>query len=150
MKIGISNNIKFGDECYSKLKSFGFDYCDYNMSSTDIEPYNLKDRDFFQYLSNQKKLADEAGVTIWQVHGPWRYPPNDATDEDRAERFEKMTRSIEGATILGAKYWVVHPIMPFGTKDILSDNANETRELNLEFMSKLLPIAKQEGITICL
>lgn len=150
MKIGISNNKIFGNESFSKLKSFGFDYCDYNMSNTEVEPYNLDKNDFHNYLINQRKLADYAGVTIWQVHGPWRYPPNDATAEVRAERFEKMSRSIEGAAILGAEYWVVHPIMPYGTKDILSNNSKETREINLEFMSKLLPIAKQEGVTICL
>ena len=150
MKIGISNNKIFGNESFSKLKSFGFDYCDYNMSYTEGEPYILSENDFFEYLHQQKMLADEAGVTIWQVHGPWRCPPKDSTFEDRAERFEKMSLSIKGAAILGAKYWVVHPIMPYGTKDTLNNNSKETREINLEFMSKLLQIAKQEGVTICL
>ena len=150
MKIGISDSKKWGDEYYSKLKSFGFDYYDFNMTNTDIEPYVYNEKDFYQYLSNEKRLANEAGITIWQVHGPWRYPPLDGTKEDRAERLEKMKRSIRGAAILGAKYWVVHPIMPFGTQDILTNNVTETRELNLEFMSKLLQVAKQEGITICL
>ena len=150
MKIGISDSRKWGDGYYSKLKSFGFDYYDFKMSNTDAEPYVYREKDFYQYLSNEKRLADKAGVTIWQVHGPWRYPPCDGTAEDRAERLEKMTRSIRGAAILGARYWVVHPIMPYGTKDVLTDNQTETRELNLEFMSRLLPTAKQEGITICL
>ena len=150
MKIGISGGRKWRDEYYSKLKSFGFDYFDFGLENTNVEPYIYNEKDFYQDLSNEKKLADEAGMTIWQVHGPWRYPPLDGTTEDRAERLEKMKRSICGAAILGAKYWVVHPIMPYGTKDILTHNATETIELNLEFMDKLLPTAKQEGITICL
>ena len=150
MKIGISDGRKWGDEYYWKLKSFGFDCYDFNMMNTNVEPYIYDEKDFYEYLSNEKRLADEAGITVWQVHGPWRYPPLDSTLEYRAERLEKMKRSIRGAAILGAKYWVVHPIMPFGTKDILTNNEAETRELNLEFMNKLLPIAKQEGITVCL
>ena len=89
-------------------------------------------------------------MTIWQVHGPWRYPPLDTTAENRAERLEKMERSIRGTAILGAKYWVVHPIMPFGIRDISNGNARDTRELNFEFMNRLLRVAKNEGVTICL
>ena len=61
-----------------------------------------------------------------------------------------MQRSIRGAAILGAKYWVVHPIMPYGIEDIKLNKTAETYELNLEFMNKLLPVAKNEGVTICL
>lgn len=150
MKIGISANKKWGDKSYSKLKSFGFDFYDFNMANTTIEPYIYNEKDFNKYLNNEKRLADEAGITIWQVHGPWRYPVLDGTVEDRVERFEKMKRSIRGAAILGAKYWVIHPIMPYGTQDLKTNHAEQTRELNLDFMSKLLQAAKQEGITICL
>lgn len=150
MKIGISDSRKWGDKHYSKLKSFGFDFYDFNMANTDVEPYTYDEKDFFQYLSHEKRLADEAGITIWQVHGPWRYPPLDGTIESRAERLDKMKQSIRGAAILGAKYWIVHPIMPYGTNDTLNDKASQTRELNLEFMTKLLQTAKREGITVCL
>ena len=150
MKIGISGRRNSEELYYKNLRSYGFNYYDFNMANTDIEPYINNEKDFYQYLSNEKRLADEAGINIWQVHGPWRYPPLDRTAEDRAERFEKMERSIRGTAILGAKYWVVHPIMPFGTQDILTNNVTETRELNLEFMCKLLPVARQQGVTICL
>ncbi len=76
------------------------------------------------------------------------WPPD--FEEERAERFEKMKRSICAAAILGAKYWVIHPIMPFGTKDLESGHAEQTRDINLEFMSRLLREAKREGVTICL
>lgn len=150
MRFGISDGRKWGEYHYIRLKSFGFDCYDFNLSNTNGLPYTYSEKDFLHSLSYEKELADQAGVAIWQVHGPWRYPPIDGTKEDRAERLEKMRRSIHGAAILGAKYWVVHPIMPYGTKDVLSGNATETYYLNLEFMNKLIPTAKQEGITICL
>lgn len=150
MKIGISDNRIWKEEHYKRLRSFGFDCYDFKMADTTSLPYTLSDRDFIEYLKNEKRLADEAGITIWQVHGPWRYPTQDSTPEDRAERLEKMARSIEGAAILGAKYWVVHPIMPHGTQDVPLGRAAQTHDRNLEFMSRLLPTAKREGITICL
>lgn len=150
MKIGISDGRTWKDQHYLKLKSFGFDFYDFKMSDTTALPYTNDDNEFEKYLKNEKKLADEAGVTIWQVHGPWRFPPRDVTESERSERLEKMKRSIYGTAILGAKYWVVHPLMPCGTQDILTDNVSKTREINLDFMSKLLTYAKQFGITICL
>lgn len=150
MQVGISDPQKWGERHYSKLKSFGFDCYDFNMSNTDIAVYNYENKDFEEYFKIQKRLADEAGITIWQVHGPWRYPPRDFTIEDRQERFEKMKRSIHAAAILGAKYWVVHPLMPCGVNDILTNEVQQTRSINLEFMQRLLVCAKQEGVTICL
>jgi sugar phosphate isomerase/epimerase len=60
-----------------------------------------------------------------------------------------MVRSIKATALLGCKYWVIHPIMPFGTHDIGTGKEKETWELNLEFFRKLLPIAKEHGVTIC-
>ena len=117
MKLGITDKKLWGNDFYKKLKSFGFDYVDYGMSDTTTVPYTYNEKDFEAYLENEKKLANEAGITIWQVHGPWRYPVSDGTEEERAERMEKMKRSIHGAAILGAEYWVIHPIMPLGTEN---------------------------------
>lgn len=150
MKIGIAGKRNSEEGYYKKLKSYGFDYLDFDMTDTNDVPYTYSEKDFYQYLNNEKRLADEVGVKIWQVHGPWRCPPLDETIENRAERFEKMARSIRGTAILGAKYWVIHPIMPLEREDILTNNVTETRKLNLEFMGKLLHVAKQENVTICL
>ena len=45
-------------------------------------------------LAHQKELAEAAGVSVHQVHGPWRWPPQDGTEEERAERMEKMKNTI--------------------------------------------------------
>ena len=150
MKIGITDDAIHGEQHYLELKSYGFDYCDFNMADTNAQPYGFDDEAFDAYLKNERRFAEQAGVTIWQVHGPWRHPVKDSTPEERAERMEKMKRSIHGAAILGAKYWVVHPIMPYGLDDLLTGNSEKTYALNLEFMRELLDTAKKEGITICL
>lgn len=150
MRIGISDGRIWGERHYEMLRSFGFDCYDFNMADTNSLPYTCSRGELEKYLKNEKKLADEAGITIWQIHGPWRCPPMDSTEEDLAERLEKMKISLGAAAILGAKYWVVHPIMPYGLYDVKEGNAQRSREKNLEFMSKLLRAAKQEGVTVCL
>lgn len=149
MKIGITGFIQLGDEQYKKMKEYGFDSVDFGMANTDSAYYTLPEEESDALLLRHKALAEEAGVVINQVHGPWRYPPEDDTEENRAERFEKMSRSIRMTALLGCKYWVIHPIMPFGTHDIEIGKEKETWELNVEFFKKLLPVAKEYGVTIC-
>ena len=152
MKTGISANIRdlWGDECFGKLKGYGFDCLDYNMANTKKEPYTLSDEDFVSFLTKERALADAAGITIWQVHGPWEGDFTDKTPELREQRMEKMTRSIRGAKILGAKYWVIHPIMPHGVYDLDLGLSDDTRKINVEFFKRLIKVAHEEDITICL
>ena len=101
-------------------------------------------------MLKEKLLAEQAGIQISQVHGPWRYPPRDTTEEDRAERLEKMKISIRAAAVVGCKYWVVHPLMPFGTGDRNIPDAEITRKINIAFLKELVKTAKQYGVTVCL
>ena len=149
MKIGITGIARYGDDQYEKIKAYGFDCVDFGMSDTDSPYYTLPEKESDALLLKQKALAEAAGIKINQIHGPWRYPPMDGTEEDRAERFEKMSRSIRAAALLGCKYWIVHPIMPFGTHDLEIGKEKETWELNAEFFRALIPVAKEHGVTIC-
>ena len=157
MKIGISASTfqtdgygRYGEKTYEKLKELGFDTSDLNMSNTDSEIYTLSQIESDKILLKEKELAEKAGIKINQVHGPWRFPPKDGTEEDRAERFEKMCISIRATAILGCKYWVIHPLMPFGMGDRNTENAKKTRQINLDFFTKLVKVAKRHGVTICL
>ena len=149
MKIGTSMFSRYGDNAYIKVKEAGFDYVDFEMSGDQNLVYTLSPDETDALMLKHKALAEEAGIVINQVHGPWRYPPEDSTPENRAERLDKMQRSIRWTSLLGCKYWVIHPIMPFGTHDIEIGKEKETWELNLEFFRALLPTAKEYGITIC-
>ena len=157
MKIGIlagTNRAdefgRYGENTYKKLKEFSFEAADYNISNTDSDIYNLPREQSDAILLRERKLAEEAGIEISQVHGPWRYPPRDGTEEDRAERLEKMKISIRAASVVGCKNWVVHPLMPFGTGDRGTPEAAITRQINLQFLRELLKTAKECGVTVCL
>ena len=156
MKIGVSIEPYgkaancFGEKLFQKLGSFGFSAIDYNISGTLYELYSMDDDAFTQRLLAEKEAARKAGLTMHQMHGPWRSPPRDATPEDRQERMEKMKRSIQAAHLLGCKYWVIHPIMPYGALDLDTEDPPKTWALNKEFFTELLQYAKEQDITICL
>lgn len=156
MKIGIlyfpygDAYARYGKEAFAKMKAAGFSAVDYNMAETETELYTLSETELEAKMLADKKAASDADVEISQVHGPWRWPPQDATEEQRQERLEKMKRSLLATRMLGCKYWVVHPIMPYWITDLETGDAQKTWDLNLTFMQELLSYAKEQDVTICL
>lgn len=136
---------RYGDRMFDKIKELGFDYVDFNLSDTESPFYK---EEGISLLEKVRKSVDEAGVIINQIHGPWRFPPRDETEEDRQERFEKMTRAIEFSKILGSKYMVIHPLMSYSSDD--KGREEEFYRLNIDFMKRLTVEAKKKDITICL
>ena len=147
MKLGSTTGLfaGYGADRYKKMKEFGFDYADYGidgvLGSRTEEEYEAQ-------ILAEKALADEAGVTIWQIHGHWRYPPHDETPELREERAEYMRRSIRLMAKIGVKNWVIHPMMPFGPDDS-GFNDEAFYQINLDFFREILPYAKEHDVTIC-
>ena len=142
---------RFGEERYTKMREFGFQAVDYSIGDTELPEYTLSDNELEAFIVSEKKKIEDAGLIISQVHGPWRWPCQDNTEEDRAERMEKMKRSIKICALLGCKHWVIHPIMPYGTyekKD--AEKAKLTYDMNIKFMSQLLEFAKAHNVIICL
>ncbi len=149
MKLGLSAKMRhdlygrWGDKHYEKLKELGYDCVDLDLANTESLYYTDP-----TMIEKEKRLADAAGITFCQVHGPWRWPAKDLTEEDRAERFEKMVQSIAMTAQLGCKYWVIHPLFPFGGAPE-GDEIALTVDLTRDFMKKLLPEAKKHGVIIC-
>lgn len=157
MKLGITLNMypnaypRFGDKKFQKLAEHGFSAVDYGMVDTELSDiFSMSPTELKKNMLAEKELAKQAGIEISQVHAPWRFPPQDTTAEQRRERMDKMKISIIATQLLGCKNWVVHPIMPFGIEDLKSDNAQNTWDMNIEFMSELLDFAKKHDVTICL
>ncbi len=156
MKLGIEFDIygkghaRFGKERYKKIKEHGFSGVMIDFCRTETPVFELSEKESDKILLQEKKLADEAGVIIDQVHGPWRWPARDFSEEDRTERMEKMKKSIHMTAVLGSKNWVIHPLMPFGIEEKGTDDEKRTWDINFTFMSELLKTAKENDVTICL
>lgn len=152
MKIGIESSAYEGlyglHEGVARMKRHGYECVDFqDFVHTDTELFALTESDFEKYLLTKRAVYEEADIEIFQSHGPWRYPPQDFTAEDRAERFEKMARSIHGTAVLGCKNFIIHPLMPWGAD---SDPKPQRRwDMNLEFFSRLCKVAESEDVTIC-
>ena len=134
----------YENERYKKMKEFGFYGVDFGIDG------ELRGRSEEQYEADimaEKALMDEAGIVPYQVHGPFRYPIHDETEELRAGRAEVMKRSLRCTALIGCKNWVIHPMMPFGEDEF---DHEQFIKINVDFFRALLPTAKQYGITICL
>ena len=131
-----------------RMAEDGYTALDFNLSETDGKYYTLSEEGLLAAINEIKEALDSNGIGISQAHGPWRFPPKDGTEEDRAERFEKMTRSARIAASLGAKYLIIHPLMPFGVDENV--NGDKVYEINKKFYSRLADEVKKFGITICL
>lgn len=130
------------------LRSYGYDCIDYQgFMNTKREIFAMDDAAFEECLQKQKEVILSSGLFVHQTHGPWRWPIQDSTEEERAERFEKMARAIRGTAILGARYMVLHNIMPFGMVDT---DPEAVRAINKDFFERLCKVGEENGVVICL
>ena len=129
-----------------RMRAHGYECMDYgDFCNTDGALFQVKEAEFEKILAEQKKILKTEGITVSQTHGPWRFPMRDETEEDRAERFEKMAKSIRGTAMLGCRHMVIHNIMPQGHKD--TDPAY-VKEINREFFGRLCQVAKEYDVVI--
>lgn len=155
MKIGMeysplsSGYRRYGEKRFEKIKEHGFSCLDYGMSTTSGLLYDPPVAEAEKILLEERRMIEAAGLEVFQVHGPWRWPPQDATEEDRAERLEKMERSLWMTSVMDCKNWIIHPLMPHTTKDLDNGMAEETWKINADFFPRVLEIAKSYDITIC-
>lgn len=151
MKLGITSDYlaRYGLEAgAARMRAHGYDCVDFqDFVHTQTEFFKRSERSFERELKSQRDALAAEGITVYQAHGPWRYPSMDGTKEDRDERFAAMSKAIRGTAYLGAKVTVVHPLMPFGAKS--PERPEEMKAINLEFMSALTEVAREYGVTVC-
>lgn len=152
MKIGIltegysarCGGLEEGLRC---LCADGYECVDYSeFIDTERPKFQCSEAEFDALVRHDRAFIESLGLEISQTHGPWRWPPRDATEEDRRERFEKMSRAIRGTAILGCRNFVIHSVMPWGEED---SDPKAMRDINLEFMGRLCRVAEKNGVVIC-
>ncbi len=136
-------------EAVKHLAEDGYEAIDYSELHNVNGPLYTEDESKVKArLSEQTKILSDAGITVSQIHGPWRYPPKDGTAEARAEWLSLMKRSARMATYLGTANMVVHPLMPFGANS--PEAPDEVWKINTEHYLSLCDYAKDLGVTVCL
>ncbi|MBQ9151017.1 MAG: sugar phosphate isomerase/epimerase, partial [Clostridia bacterium] len=141
---------KYGfEESLKRMKSHGYDALDYqSFMDTNNDIFHMDDTAFAKTLRREREVMEANGLFVSQAHGAWRGPVRDASDYDRAERFAAMAKGIRGTALLGAPYFVIHCIMPFGENNL--EHRDELWEINAEYYGRLCKVAEDVGVTICL
>ena len=154
MRIGIGPYYlsKYGvREGGERMRRHGYDCLDLDRyANTDGELYCEGEDEFVALTEGWRDRLSEGGYNIWQIHGPWRYPPNDSTPESRAERFDKMSRALLAAKILGAEFMAIHPLMPFGVEKHTEEQTAELWRINIDFYTRLAAVGEKHGVVVCL
>ncbi len=127
------------------LKNAGFDAYDMSLfyMFTDAENCELNTENCRERAKEMRNFADAIGLPCNQAHAPFASSKGDEQDE---WRFETIVRSMEIASILGAKCIVVHPKKHL---DYMTQK-QELWDMNMAFYKRLLPYCEQFGITVAL
>ncbi len=124
------------------VREAGFDAYDMGL----FEMYKDEDSIFNseQYLQEAKSIrayADQLGIVCNQAHAPF---PSSRGDERDPIIFKKIVRSMEIASVLGAKIIVVHPKQHL----TYADHAEELFWINVQFYQSLIPYCEKFGIRV--
>ena len=131
------------------LKAHGYDCIDYaDFCDTSTQFFCQSEEDFHAELKKIKEIYASEGIWINQTHAPWCWPPPDETEQKRQIRLEEMKKAVRGSATLGAKNFVVHPLMPFGPDS--DENPQEMKAINTHFISELIKEGEKYGVIICL
>ena len=132
-----------------KMKAHGIDSVDYaDLYNTESKLFRLDEESFKEVLTYERCVLESGGITVHQIHGPWRYPPKDGTAEERRQMLEAMKKGVRAATYLGAPYMVVHPLMPYGEEGL--EHTKEIFDINAQHFGALAEYAKDFPVTVCI
>lgn len=134
-----------------KAKEYGVTALDYNFAPRNNKYYKMEDAEFEKSLTALKDLANKYGIVFNQVHSVWPHDTSydfDTNFEERKRDFNTYVKSLRGASLIGAKYVVIHTAMPYGWARDLHEEL--VIEMNEVFVRDLLPYAKEYDVVICL
>ena len=152
LKISSHNGEHFREDGFQKsfqhLKMLGYDAIDYQAFATDPREgtYKWDEKRFEEFCLAEKTAARQIGIEIVQTHSVWPY--DDTKPELEQIIFDAKVKSLKGSALVGAKYVVMHPVMPFGWKK--SPHHAEDVQANIDYLNRLLPYAKEYGVKIAL
>ena len=142
MKLSMEHCIlrdRFGDKTGIKMiKDAGFDAFDYSFYGTN-EKNDILGDNYAEIAKDLRKYIDEIGIECNQAHAPFEFRYNENKIEISDNTYLRIVRSMEFASILGAKNIIIHSI---------KTPENEFTEYNYKFYKSLEPFCEKFGICI--
>lgn len=157
-KIGIQStgSILQGDieAGYRRIKEAGFDCVDFNFDEylhcTMVERGEINavlDRQVeavWEDFKIHKRAAAECGLVFEQMHAPFPLRQK-GLDEVNAKMLRITKNCMDICARMGGRYLVVHPVTL-----AYECSKKEEHDFNMEMYQELIPMAKKNGIVICL
>lgn len=144
MILSVDTNVlrdKYDDITAIKMiKEAGFDAYDYSMFRAKGEK-DMLGEDYLERAYNLKRVADEIGILCRQAHAPFSFMHTNKFDISDPE-YLKIVRSMEVASILGAKNIIVHTVK----KDL--PEGFDLEGYSREFYRSFIPYCKKFNINI--
>ncbi len=148
-KVGIQSFKIINKNClahsYSKVKSAGFAFVDFNIDWQDFDVF-----EDLEYLYEHKRIADECGIIFNQAHAP-RFIDYDPI-EDTDKLLLQHEQALKACNILGCKNYVVHPIHLCNrvwAEQGVAISIKEEWDFNARFFEKLGALGAKYGVCIC-
>ena len=146
IRTGIHSEAYFGPLDYKEglkqMAEHGYQSVDLNLAGKPIDKYS--NDEYLNYLKDLKKAGDDNGIEFFQAHG--NASTVDMVNDIRINDF--IERQFLTCEKLGCKYIVFHPYTDGYILNAFSHD--EIFERNVELFTKLLPSAKNHGVTMCL
>ena len=124
----------------------GFDAYDISLFALigNEYPSNFRNENYIEYAKSVRALADDLGIVCNQSHAPLAHDNGDKAHDDNT--FNQIVKSLEIASVLGAKISVVHPKqhLPYG----IGNNAQILKEQNIAFYRSLVPYCEKYNIKV--
>ncbi|MBR7133130.1 MAG: sugar phosphate isomerase/epimerase [Clostridia bacterium] len=118
----------------------GFDAFDMPFFGKTMELFSGDD--YVEKAKDLRKYADGLGIVCNQAHAPC---PSSRPDlETTKQIYKDIVRSMEVASVLGAKIIAVHPVQHLK----YAEHPDELFEMNVKFYKSLIPYCEKFGIRV--
>lgn len=121
----------------------GFDGIDFTDIPIETQVWDNSYKDYAKHLCN---VAESFGISFTQTHAPVIGSCLSHFDGNLMSVVDRICRSIEFSSLLGAEHVVVHPIQD----PKYATQREKVFENNMNFFSKLVPWAENYGIKLAI
>lgn len=141
---------KTDEEWFDFIKECGFDSVDFCFNGAPDDDSSIlkkSDEELKDYCLKIKALGEKNELVFGQAHAPGFLPWDVAPECFFEEKYLKLfINSIKGASLIGAPYLVIHPIM---FKDP-ENNFFKSIDYNVKFYNLLKPYAEKHNVIIAI
>lgn len=116
--------------------------------SAEHGKFATKDGHFRENLSHLRKLCEQEGINLWQMHAPLELDVADAEPDKRKADLQTVEKWIEYSAELGLPHLVIHP---GGSKRAKTEEEKKRiLFLNLDAFSMLAEVAERFNVKLCI